>query len=94
MKYSKHDIERIKDALNRNEARNSLMYEARRAIIQLEEENALLKKQIDTAGLTGKCGTCPKFICRVNNTGQCKLLAGKIVKADQDCCCPALRGKL
>lgn len=91
MKYSKYDIEHIKDALNRNEARNPLMYEARRAIIQLEEENALLKKQIDAAGLTRKCGTCPKFINRLNNVGQCKILSNKVVKADQECLCPKLR---
>ena len=94
MKYTEFDIENIKRALRNNEATNPLMYEARKVIMQLEEENALLKKQINAAGLPGKCATCPNFINQINNIGQCKLLGRKIVKADQDCSCPKLRGKI
>lgn len=94
MRYTKSEIETIKNVLLLNGGNNPTLLEARQVIIQLEKENAMLKEQIEKAGLPETCGFCPKFINRVKNVGQCKLLSGKIMKADQDCCCPALRGKL
>lgn len=94
MKLNKYEIEQIKNALMLNRAGNTLLNNAYWLIVQLEEENKMLKEQINTAGLPGKCCTCSQFRPRIGKTGTCKILGNKVVQADQDCVCPKLRGRL